>query len=116
MKSSRYLIFAALFGIVAIAPFSKNAAAQGTSELHWYKGNTHTHTVNSDGDSTPDAVVTWYRENGYNFLFITDHEFITPVEGLNSVFGKAGSFIVIRGQEVTGSFDKKPYHVNGLGV
>jgi hypothetical protein len=22
----------------------------------WYKGNTHTHTLNSDGDSTPDDV------------------------------------------------------------
>ena len=22
----------------------------------WYKGNTHSHTINSDGDSAPDAV------------------------------------------------------------
>ena len=31
--------------------------------LQWYKGNTHTHTINSDGDSTPDEVVRWYREH-----------------------------------------------------
>ena len=35
-----------------------------SSSLRWYKGNTHTHTLNSDGDSTPDEVVRWYREHG----------------------------------------------------
>ena len=29
------------------------------SALRWYKGNTHTHTLNSDGDSTPDEVARW---------------------------------------------------------
>src|SRR5512134_2062007 len=32
--------------------------------LKWYKGNTHTHTLNSDGDSSPDEVARWYREHG----------------------------------------------------
>jgi hypothetical protein len=36
----------------------------------WFKGNTHTHTLNSDGDSTSDEVVKWYRHHGYNFLSI----------------------------------------------
>lgn len=84
--------------------------------LNWYKGNTHTHTLNSDGDSTPADVAKWYRENGYNFVFITDHEHVTNVAGLNDLHGKAGTFIVISGQEVTDSFDKKPYHINGLGI
>ena len=26
----------------------------------WYKGNTHTHTTYSDGDSPPEVVVDWY--------------------------------------------------------
>ncbi len=82
----------------------------------WFKGNTHTHTLNSDGDSSPDDVVKWYRENGYNFLFITDHEYITNIAPLNQLFGKAGAFLVISGQEVTDSFDKKPLHINGLGL
>ena len=30
----------------------------------WYKGNTHTHTLESDGDSTPQEVARWYRERG----------------------------------------------------
>src|SRR5215208_50623 len=59
----------------------------------WYKGNTHTHTLNSDGDSTPDEVVRWYREHGYQFLVITDHDKITIVDG--------GGLLLIPGEEVT---------------
>ena len=84
--------------------------------LKWYKGNTHTHTLNSDGDSTPADVAEWYRENRYNFLFITDHEHVTNVSAINGLHGKPGVFLVISGQEVTDSFDGKPLHVNGLGI
>jgi hypothetical protein len=87
-----------------------------SSAAKWFKGNTHTHSLNSDGDSTPDDVVKWYRINGYNFVFITDHEYITNVTPLNDLFGKSDTFIVISGQEVTDSFDKKPLHINGLGI
>jgi hypothetical protein len=75
-------------------------AAQGRT-LRWYKGNTHTHTLNSDGESPPDVVVRWYRENGWQFVVITDHEFLTDVAPLNALLGAAGKFLVIRGQEVT---------------
>ena len=79
-----------------------NAHAQGAQPaLRWYKGNTHTHTLNSDGDSPPDAVVRWYRENGYQFVVITDHEYLTDVAPLQALFGAAGRFLVIQGQEVT---------------
>lgn len=94
------------------------AAVSGQSKdpLRWFKGNTHTHTLNSDGDSTPDDVVKWYRQNGYNFVFITDHEYITNVAPLNHLFGKPETFLVISAQEVTDSFEKKPLHINGLGL
>ncbi len=42
-------------------------------EPRWYKGNLHTHTWWSDGDSPPETVVAWYKEHGYQFLSITDH-------------------------------------------
>ena len=85
-------------------------------ELHWFKGNTHAHTINSDGDSTPDEVVRWYRENGYHFLVLTDHNYLTPVDGLNAVHAAPGKFLVIPGEEVSDWFEKKPIHVNGLDV
>ncbi|MEP7338210.1 MAG: CehA/McbA family metallohydrolase [Acidobacteriota bacterium] len=82
----------------------------------WYKGNTHTHTINSDGDSTPDEVVRWYREHGYNFLVLSDHNYLTEIDGLNSVFGAANKFLLIKGEEITDEFQKKPIHINGLNV
>jgi hypothetical protein len=33
----------------------------------------HTHSLWSDGDEFPERIATWYRERGYNFLAITDH-------------------------------------------
>lgn len=89
---------------------------EATPEKRWFKGNTHTHTLNSDGDSSPDDVVRWYREHGYHFLVLTDHNYLTSVAGVNAVHGAEEKFLVIRGEEVSDRFDKKPIHVNGLGV
>ncbi|HKQ76361.1 MAG TPA: CehA/McbA family metallohydrolase [Blastocatellia bacterium] len=93
-----------------------NPLAQEKQALRWFKGNTHTHTINSDGDSTPDEVVRWYREHGYNFLVLSDHNYLTEVEGLNAVFGAANKFILIKGEEVSDKFQEKPIHLNGLNV
>src|SRR4051812_14424358 len=41
------------------------------------RGNIHTHSRNSDGDSQPEAVYEWYRDHGYNFLGLSDHNFFT---------------------------------------
>ena len=79
--------------IALILAFSVSASAQLTQAKRWYKGNTHAHTLKSDGDSTPEEVAKWYKENGYNFLFITDHETITPVQELNREFGVAGEAV-----------------------
>ena len=84
--------------------------------LQWYKGNTHTHTINSDGDSTPDEVVRWYKEHRYHFLVLTDHNFLTEVKGLNSIFAAREQFLVINGEEVTDSFEESPIHINGLNL
>lgn len=102
--------------LLILANFVFGTGSICPQQLRWYKGNTHTHTLNTDGDSPPDVVVKWYADHGYNFLVLTDHDSITAVDELNSIYGKTGSFIVVQGEEVTDRFDKKPYHVNGLGV
>ena len=87
-----------------LLPLAARPATQPAATLaggRWFKGNTHTHTVNSDGDSTPDEVVRWYREHGYQFLVLTDHNYLTPTTGLNAVHGAPDKFIVIPGEEVT---------------
>jgi hypothetical protein len=92
------------------------AGPVGSDQLRprWYKGNTHTHTLNSDGDSSPDDVVKWYRSHGYQFVVITDHNVLTSVEALNALHGLDNRFLVIRGEEVTDRFGDKPIHINGL--
>jgi hypothetical protein len=93
--------------------------APQAARADWYRGNTHAHTINSDGDTSPDGVVRWYREHGYQFLFITDHEFITDVGPLNALFGAQGRFLVLPGQEVTqwgADPARSAAHVNGLFV
>lgn len=42
----------------------------------WYRGNTHTHTLWSDGDAAPEAVVDWYVSHGYDFLVLSDHNVV----------------------------------------
>lgn len=41
------------------------------------KGQLHCHTTNSDAVDSPTALVTAYKNAGYDFMTITDHNFIT---------------------------------------
>ena len=43
-------------------------------EGNWYKGNLHSHTVDSDGCLTPREAVELFVEHGYSFLGISDHD------------------------------------------
>jgi len=113
-RSGVIVVLACAIGIAAA--FAANVPAQNPPALHWYKGNTHTHTLNSDGDSTPDEVVRWYRENKYDFLVLTDHNFITSVDGLNALHGADEKFLIVKGEEVTDAFQGKSIHINGLNV
>jgi hypothetical protein len=77
-------------------------------QAEWFRGNTHTHTSESDGDSAPLEVAQWYAEHGYHFLVITDHDRITTIEH--------PPLLLIPGEEVTASLPKKPVHVNAIGL
>lgn len=76
---SLLLAFVALLG--AIAPAHADKRLTAGDGLQWFKGNTHTHTLWSDGDAAPEWVVSWYKEQGYDFLSLTDHNVI--MEGLH---------------------------------
>jgi len=103
--------------VVAAVPLQQSVlSAQKPAQGNWYKGNTHTHTLNSDGDSTPDDVVRWYREHRYRFLVLTDHNFLTSVDALNALHGADERFLVIKGEEVSDRLGEKPLHINGLDV
>jgi len=117
MKIASFLAASACaIGLAVVAP----AAAQ-TQASHWYRGNTHTHTLNSrGGDTAPHEVALWYREHGYQFLFITDHdEYLTDVAPLNALVGRDQWFLILPGQENGQRIKRKEGkngdgHVNGL--
>jgi hypothetical protein len=119
MSRPRLFLFLSAFALAVSASLLAQPAplappAQPASR--WFKGNLHTHTVNSDGDSTPDDVVRWYRERDYQFLVLTDHNYLTSVDGLNAVHGADDKFVVVKGEEVTDRYDSKPLHINGLNM
>jgi len=86
----------------------------------WYKGNTHAHTTNSDGDSSPEYVAQWYKDHGYDFLVLSDHNVFTDPATLSTLVDE--SFLLVPGQEVTSSFEdpessvNASVHVNGLNL
>ena len=97
--------------------------AQDAPRGRWFKGNTHAHSLNSDGDSPVDVVLRWYREHGYHFTFVTEHEYFTDVAPLNAILGHGNRFIAIAGQEVTQRVldtrhpgGVRQAHVNALGT
>lgn len=49
------------------------------------KGQLHCHTTNSDGEKTPYELGVMYKNAGYDFLSITDHDFITPDPGIEGL-------------------------------
>lgn len=50
------------------------------AEPRWFKGNTHTHSLWSDGNDFPEMITDWYRKHGYQFLAISDHNVLQSQE------------------------------------
>ena len=46
----------------------------------WFKGNTHTHSLWSDGDAAPEHIADWYKSHGYDFLVLSDHNILLEGE------------------------------------
>lgn len=52
----------------------------GREEEQWFKGNTHTHSLWSDGNDFPEMIARFYRENDYQFLVLSDHNILSRGE------------------------------------
>lgn len=70
MLSSRFSLLAIATGLLACGP------PQG----QWYKGNLHTHSYWSDGDQFPEVILLGYRERGYDFVAVSDHNVLAEGE------------------------------------
>ena len=67
------------FAIQGLFPFSTSAGAEAPSP-RWFKGNTHTHSLWSDGNDFPEMITDWYKKHGYHFLAISDHNVLQAKE------------------------------------
>ena len=91
--SSRCVIQYVFFVILIAINFNNGVGAkinpdQKKSNSKWWKGNLHTHSFWSDGDDFPEMIVSWYVENGYNFLALSDHNILQ--EGDKWIFLSTG--------------------------
>ena len=83
---------------------------------NWYKGNLHSHTTVSDGRLEPKEAVELYKENGYSFMCLSEHDIYTDFrDELNSE-----GFILLPGIECSSVlYDennerKKIHHLHGI--
>ena len=61
----------------------------------WFRGNTHSHSTESDGGLSIRDRFAAYRDAGYDFLVLTDHRKVSEV----SAESRPG-FLAISGSEV----------------
>lgn len=69
----------------------------------YYKAQLHTHSNKSDGRLTPAKLIKKYKDKGYSFLAITDHNKVISYEEFND-----SNFITITGEEMTYPCPFKP--------
>lgn len=73
----------------------------------YYKGNLHTHTTNSDGKRSPEAVMAGYKALGYDFLALTDHWKVGSEANYKDM-------LVLPGVEYDFTFPGQVLHVVGI--
>ena len=86
--------------------------ARSIDVTHFQKGNVHTHTTLSDGGSSPEQTIAWYRSHGYQFLSLTDHNTLSKPARYASL--QEPGFVLISGEEITMTGKGRQVHVNAL--
>lgn len=84
----------------------------------WYKGITHSHSDLSDGNSAPEFITQWYKDKGYNFLAISDHNMFDSglFEHLGKIYDESDSFLMLSGEEMTMNIHGRDLHMNILNI
>jgi hypothetical protein len=89
--------------------------------MQWLKGNLHTHTDATDGDSPVGEVARWYDDHDYDFLVITDHNVRLSLDELQQELAmEERRLLLIPGEELT-SWWQGPerihaLHLGGIGT
>ena len=66
--------------LASAALFLGGVSCSSPQATTWYRGNLHTHTLWSDGDQFPEVVLQWYKDQGYDFVSISDHNLLADSE------------------------------------
>lgn len=95
----------------------KNTIKKVFSEKgNWYKGNLHSHSTNSDGHLSPAEMINLYKDNGYSFLCLSEHDYYTD---LRNEFD-TDDFILLPGLEASVKLCDaeghlvKTHHIHGI--
>jgi len=56
------------------------------SGARWWKGNLHMHSFWSDGGVYPEMAVAIYKELGYDFIALTDHDILSRNDGATRLY------------------------------
>ena len=74
-------------------------------QARWWKGNLHTHSLWSDGDQYPELIADWYKNNGYHFLALSDHNTLSVGQRwIDPVKSKGGTNALEKYQQRLGSW------------
>ncbi|MGW4396527.1 CehA/McbA family metallohydrolase [Amycolatopsis nivea] len=91
------------FGRDTAKPFQPNPAPEAAPARErgrsWYRGDSHLHTVHSDGKRTPEQLVADARAAGLDFIVSTDHN----TSSSQLVWGDYATddLLILNGEEVT---------------
>ncbi len=96
----------------ATAPVGVFAAPMDVRQFQ--RGSIHTHTTRSDGHESPRQVATWYRDHGYQFVAITDHNVLVDPAELADLEGPG--FVLVPGEEISSTAGVTPVHIQALCV
>lgn len=85
----------------------------------FFRGNLHTHSTMSDGALAPDEVCRRYRDEGYDFLALTDHflgKYGFPI--VDTTRFRNNSFTTIHGAEIhAGAMQNgEVWHILAVGL
>lgn len=76
----------------------------------FYKGNLHAHTSNSDGRRSPEEVIAFFQQTGYDFLALTDHWKRTADEEMRD------GLLLLPGIEIDYTLPAQVIHIVGVGM
>lgn len=79
----------------------------------WYRGNTHSHSTESDGRLSMGERFDAYRQTGYDFLVLTDHRKVNDVSAFSDE-----NFLAISGSEVhpENPYGGGTYHIVAMNL